>query len=75
MRPRHKAAENDGGVDLFGLLLVAASMRPRHKAAENVVSSGDEGAGLNLASMRPRHKAAENGSVSAPSCDGPWPLQ
>ena len=34
MRPRHKAAENDG---LYGEFAprIQASMRPRHKAAEN----------------------------------------
>ena len=34
MRPRHKAAENDG-IDGRGDGVAAASMRPRHKAAEN----------------------------------------
>ena len=35
MRPRHKAAENDGAAQREAAPPVAASMRPRHKAAEN----------------------------------------
>ena len=60
MRPRHKAAENQGRASARVPLDRAASMRPRHKAAENPVPPPGLAMGERVASMRPRHKAAEN---------------
>ena len=38
MRPRHKAAENEGAEIDVTIGVGIASMRPRHKAAENLQS-------------------------------------